>query len=49
MGSERIAVGIGDGIAHVELARPDKYNAMDKQNTGSPVPGADYSINGVPM
>jgi enoyl-CoA hydratase len=30
MGSERIAVGIEGGVAHVELARPDKYNAMDK-------------------
>ena len=30
MGSERIAVSIGDGVAHVELARPEKFNAMDK-------------------
>jgi enoyl-CoA hydratase len=30
MGSERIAVEIAEGVAHVELARPDKYNAMDK-------------------
>jgi len=30
MGSDRIAVRIADGVAHVELARPDKYNAMDK-------------------
>ena len=31
MESERIAVGIEDGVAHVELARPDKLNAMDKE------------------
>jgi len=31
MGSERIAVGIEDGVAHVELARADKFNAMDKE------------------
>ena len=31
MGSDRIAVGIDAGVAHVELARPDKYNAMDKE------------------
>jgi enoyl-CoA hydratase/carnithine racemase len=30
MGSERIAVGIADNVAHVELARADKFNAMDK-------------------
>ena len=30
MGSERIAVGIEDGVAHVELARPGKFNAMDQ-------------------
>ena len=30
MGSERIAVGIEGGVAHVELARPDRFNAMDK-------------------
>jgi enoyl-CoA hydratase/carnithine racemase len=30
MGSDRIAVGIEGGVAHVELARPDKFNAMDK-------------------
>ncbi|HTU09516.1 MAG TPA: enoyl-CoA hydratase-related protein [Allosphingosinicella sp.] len=30
MGSERIAVGIEGGVAHVELARGDKFNAMDK-------------------
>ena len=30
MGSERIAVGIEGGVAHVELARADKFNAMDK-------------------
>jgi enoyl-CoA hydratase/carnithine racemase len=29
MGSDRIAVGIANGVAHVELARPDKLNAMD--------------------
>ena len=29
MGSERIAVAIEDGVAHVELAREDKLNAMD--------------------
>ena len=30
MGSDRIAVEIDGGVAHVELARPDKFNAMDK-------------------
>jgi enoyl-CoA hydratase/carnithine racemase len=30
MGSDRIAIGIEAGVAHVELARPDKFNAMDK-------------------
>jgi enoyl-CoA hydratase/carnithine racemase len=30
MGSDRIAVSIDGGVAHVALARPDKYNAMDK-------------------
>lgn len=30
MGSERIAVGIDGGVAHVELARPGKFNAMDE-------------------
>ena len=30
MGSDRIAVAIEGGVAHVELARPDKFNAMDK-------------------
>jgi enoyl-CoA hydratase len=29
MGSERIAVAIDGGVAHVELAREDKLNAMD--------------------
>ena len=29
MGSERIAVAIDGGVAHVELARPEKFNAMD--------------------
>ena len=31
MGSDRIAVGVESGVAHVELARPDKLNAMDKE------------------
>ena len=31
MGSDRIAIGIEAGVAHVELARPDKFNAMDKE------------------
>ena len=26
----RVMVGIEDGVAHVELARPEKFNAMDK-------------------
>lgn len=30
MASGRIAVAVADGVAHVELARPDKLNAMDK-------------------
>ena len=30
MGSDRIAVQVSEGVAHVELARPDKFNAMDK-------------------
>jgi enoyl-CoA hydratase len=30
MGSERIAIEVAKGIAHVELARPDKLNAMDE-------------------
>jgi len=30
MESERIAVEVADGVAHVELARPDKLNAMDR-------------------
>lgn len=30
MESERIATTIEDGVAHVELARPEKFNAMDK-------------------
>lgn len=29
MGSDRIAVEVADGVARVELARPDKLNAMD--------------------
>ncbi len=31
MESERIAVEVGDGVAHVELARPAKFNAMDRE------------------
>lgn len=31
MGSERIAVSVADGVAHVEMARPDKFNAMDRE------------------
>jgi len=30
MGSDRIAVELSDGVAHVEMARPEKFNAMDK-------------------
>ena len=30
MGSDRIKVAVDAGIAHVELARPDKFNAMDR-------------------
>ncbi|HKR24441.1 MAG TPA: enoyl-CoA hydratase-related protein [Allosphingosinicella sp.] len=30
MGSDRIAVQVSEGVAHVALARPDKFNAMDK-------------------
>jgi enoyl-CoA hydratase/carnithine racemase len=30
MGSDRIEVGIDGGVAHVALARPDKFNAMDE-------------------
>lgn len=30
MDADRIAVETRDGVAHVELARPDKFNAMDK-------------------
>ena len=30
MGSDRLSVGIDGGVAHVELARPDKFNAMDR-------------------
>ena len=30
MGSERIAIEVAKGVAHVELARPDKLNAMDE-------------------
>jgi enoyl-CoA hydratase/carnithine racemase len=35
MEGERIAVEIAQGVAHVELARPDKYNAMDKEMFGA--------------
>lgn len=31
MGSERVAIDLADGVAHVALARPDKFNAMDKE------------------
>jgi enoyl-CoA hydratase/carnithine racemase len=31
MGSDRIEVGIEAGVAHVELARADKFNAMDRE------------------
>lgn len=31
MGSDRIAVELADDVAHVALARPDKFNAMDKE------------------
>lgn len=31
MGSDRIAVGVDSGVAHVELARPEKFNAMDRE------------------
>src|SRR5829696_9428601 len=30
MGSERISIGRDGGVAHVELVREDKFNAMDK-------------------
>ena len=30
MGSERMVVEVADGVAHVELAREDKLNAMDR-------------------
>ncbi|MGQ0661423.1 enoyl-CoA hydratase-related protein [Sphingosinicella sp.] len=30
MGSERISTSVEDGVAQVELARPEKFNAMDK-------------------
>lgn len=30
MGSERIAIGIEAGVGHVEFARPEKLNAMDR-------------------
>ena len=31
MGSERVVVQIEAGVAHVELARPDRLNAMDRE------------------
>jgi enoyl-CoA hydratase/carnithine racemase len=31
MSEQRVIVGIADGVAHVELARPDKLNAMDRE------------------
>src|SRR3954463_9701375 len=31
MGSERIAIGRDGGVAHVELAREGKFNAMDRE------------------
>jgi len=31
MGSDRIAVEVSKGVAHVEMARPEKFNAMDKE------------------
>ena len=30
MGSDRVAVEITEGVAHVTLSRPDKFNAMDR-------------------
>jgi enoyl-CoA hydratase len=30
MTADRVSVGIESGVAHVALARPDKFNAMDK-------------------
>ena len=30
MGSERIAVTVEESVAHVELARPERLNAMDR-------------------
>ena len=30
MGSERIVVQVEAGVAHVELARADRLNAMDR-------------------
>jgi enoyl-CoA hydratase/carnithine racemase len=35
MGSERVAVSRAGGVAHVELARPDKFNAMDGEMFGA--------------
>ncbi len=31
MGSDRIVVKVEAGVAHVELARPEKFNAMDRE------------------
>jgi enoyl-CoA hydratase len=31
MGSDRIALALEDGVAHVALARPAKFNAMDRE------------------
>lgn len=31
MGSERVAISVEDNVAHIELARPDKFNAMDRE------------------
>ncbi len=35
MGSDRIALTIEAGVAHVALARPEKFNAMDKEMFGA--------------
>src|SRR5688500_14620048 len=35
MSEQRVEVGIADGVAHVELARPDKLNAMDGDMFGA--------------
>ena len=31
MGSDRIALSVEGGVAHIALARPEKFNAMDKE------------------